>query len=158
MSSLQLTGFLVRARAAPSRLPSRTLVYMLTPLRFPTLSSDDAWHAALPFMNSYLSHFNFVGMTVVEAMRTVLLKTGAWKWKDAGGQVTGLALWWGSHVVMGVRPSPVCVVRCSATAGIPTSTRSMTLLMRRLAKWYYKTAVKPTPTVWPCNNYSDRGE
>lgn len=69
-------------------------------MRFPHLNSDDAWHAALPFMDAFLGTFDFSADTIVTAMRRVLLLTG-----------------------------------------IPNSTRSMTLLLRRLAKRYFVSAV-----------------
>ncbi len=39
---------------------------MLTPMRWPQLSSDDAWHAALPFMDAYLAHFDFSGVSITQ--------------------------------------------------------------------------------------------
>ena len=72
-SPAQLAAFVRQACVAPSRLPSVTLCYALTPMRFEGLSSDDAWHAALPFMDAYLAGFDLAGLsiTMVRAAVTV---------------------------------------------------------------------------------------
>ena len=107
------TVLLVQATQGDRHLPSVALCYMLTPMRWPQLSSDDAWHQALPFVDAYLESFHLGGTSVTQAMRQVLHFTG-----------------------------------------IPQSTRSMTLLLRRLAKRYYVSAVEGTaPQAYP-----DRGE
>lgn len=105
----KLAQFITKATQGDRHLPSVALCYMLTPMRWPQLSSDDAWHQALPFVDAYLESFHLGGTSVTQAMRQVLHFTG-----------------------------------------IPQSTRSMTLLLRRLAKRYYVSAVEGTaPQAYP---------
>jgi hypothetical protein len=58
------------------RLPSKLVSFLITPMRFPQLPSEAAWDAAMPFVVEFLNVFDFRGMTVTQALRSVLDHTG----------------------------------------------------------------------------------